>query len=163
MEFQTGKVRAITLSGRRGEGLYTFCSEEDYDFLIKFKWHLCGRYVRSMKLGLMHRVIAERIGLNLEGKEIDHRDRNPLNNLRSNLRSATREENMRNKSIQSNNSSGYPGVSFHKRDNKWYGRIIISGKEKYLGCYLTFEEAKEARIAAEKEYFGEFRPIHKSS
>lgn len=160
MENQNEEARAILLNSRKGEIRYVFVSPEDFEYLIKFNWHLSGRYARNKKIGFMHRAIAKRMDLDLTDKEIDHRDRNPLNNLRSNLRAATHKENMKNQSIRSNNSSGIPGVSFHKRANRWQAHIMISGKEKHLGYFKTFEEAKEARIAAEIEHYGEFAPIH---
>lgn len=159
MEIQSGKVRVIPLRSRKGETHYVFCSEEDYEFLNQFPWHFNHGYARNKRLGCMHRIIAEKMGLDLS-KEIDHRDRNKLNNLRSNLRIATHQENMRNHSIRSDNLSSYPGVSLRRTTNKWMVRINILGKRKHLGHFKTFEEAKAARIEAEMKYYGEFRPIY---
>lgn len=154
-------AKRIPIRGKKGEGLFALVSEEDFDFLNQYKWHLSViKYPANSEGDYMHRLIAERMGLDLTNKEIDHRDRKPLNNHRSNLRVATRSENCRNKDLQSNNTSGYTGVTFDKRRNKWYANIWISWKKKHLGTFKTFEEAKEARIKAEIEYFGEFRPIH---
>lgn len=158
MELQNGSWRAIELGGRY-KGSYTFVSEEDFWYLNRFKWSVNRRYAYNTKLGKMHRVIAERMGLDLSN-EIDHRDRDTLNNCRSNLRPATHTENCRNRNIRSDNSSGVPGVYFHKQKQKWEARIKISGKYKYLGAFKTLEEAKEARLKAEKEYYGAFAPIH---
>ena len=51
-------------------------------------------------------------------KCVDHIDRNPLNNHFLNLRYASYSENNQNKSKQSNNTTGYIGVSFNKSNNK---------------------------------------------
>lgn len=153
-------VKRIPIRGKKGEGSFALVSEEDFEYLVKFKWHLSVvKYPTNSEGDYMHRIIAERMGLDLK-KEIDHKDRNPLNNHRSNLRAATRAENCRNKDPQSNNTSGHPGVTFDKRRNKWYATVWISRKRKYLGYFNTFEEAKAARIAGEIEHYGEFRPIH---
>jgi len=61
-----------------------------------------------------------------------------------------------NQSKHSNNTSGYPGVCFHKRNNKWVAQIWINGKNTHLGYFSTKEEAIEARKQAEIQYFGEF-------
>lgn len=92
-------------------------------------------------------------------KNNDNKDRNKLNNRRSNLRLATSQENSRNRSIQSNNSSGIIGVSFHKERSKWEAYINIEKRKRIrLGYYNNKEGAIIARLKAEKEYFGEFAP-----
>ena len=45
------------------------------------------------------------------------------------------------------------GTSFNKSRNKWQARININGKDKYLGIFLTQEEAIAARKTAEQKYF----------
>lgn len=49
---------------------------------------------RSGAVGL-HRLIGERMGILEDGYVVDHKDGNPLNNMRSNLRKATLTENGR--------------------------------------------------------------------
>lgn len=53
---------------------------------------------------------------------------------------------------QSNNTSGYIGVSWAKHTKKWQVRIKLfgEGKEKYLGCFATPEEASEAYQSVRK-------------
>ena len=65
-------------------------------------------------LSCVHRVIA---GTPV-GMETDHRDRDGLNNRRSNLRNATIAQNRSNAAISADNTSGVKGVC---RD-KWTGR-----------------------------------------
>ena len=77
------------------------------------------------------------------GLFIDHIDGDATNNAIDNLRLVTHSENHRNRHIQSNNTSGMPGV--RKQLNKWSARIKIQGKEKHLGSFETFEEASNAR------------------
>lgn len=45
------------------------------------------------------------------------------------------------------------GTYFRKPSNKWEARIKINGKQKFLGCFLTQEEAIAARKTAEQKYF----------
>lgn len=77
------------------------------------------------------------------GLFIDHIDGNATNNAIRNLRLVTHSENHRNRHIQSNNSSGVPGVRLQL--GKWCARVKINGKEKYLGSFQNREQAVEAR------------------
>ena len=58
-----------------------------------------------------------------------------------------------NRRLQSNNTSGYTGVSFDKKTNKWMARI----NKVTLGYFENIEDAIKARKEAEIKYFGEFR------
>ena len=89
-----------------------------------------------------------------DSKIIDHIDRNKLNNLKVNIREVSYVENNRNVDKKSNNTTGYKGVSYDKRRDKFYSYINISSrKRKFLGYFNTAEEANHARIIAENEYF----------
>lgn len=84
--------------------------------------------------------------------DIDHLDRNPMNNRINNLRAATRTENLHNLGIYKNNSSGYPGVSFFGRYNKYVINIRLNGKLIFIGYFDTPEEAFVAYMVAKIEY-----------
>lgn len=64
------------------------------------------------KLYLAHRVIMCLHGVSIDGKQVDHEDRNKANGLFSNLRLATDTLNMHNKQMYANNTSGITGVIF---------------------------------------------------
>jgi len=105
----------------------------------------------------IHRLVGDHFIENPENKRcIDHINHERTDNRAENLRWATTSENNMNASIKSNNTSGYPGVYFDKRRNKWVARISINGKETQLGYFLTIEEAIEARKQAEIQYYGEY-------
>lgn len=92
-------------------------------------------------------------------KNYDHEDRNELNNRSYNLRPCTQQENVRNSSINTNNTSGIIGVTWSKKRNKWQAQIGVNEKCKYLGLYINKEDAIKARLEAELKYFGsEFAP-----
>ena len=105
----------------------------------------------------IHRLIWAWHGNSLEPKqEIDHIDGNSLNNCIENLRAVTPKQNSENrKSANKNSKSGEKGVRElrHKATKKWCAQINHNGKAKHLGYYETKEEAKAARIEAEKEYY----------
>jgi hypothetical protein len=105
----------------------------------------------------IHRLIALNFIPNNNNKPcVDHIDNDPSNNKLSNLRWSTISENNMNKSTNVRNTSGYKGVSFHKRRNKWQAYIKINGKMIYIGIYADMEDAKEARQIKAKELFGEY-------
>lgn len=81
-----------------------------------------------------------------DGMFVDHIDGDATNNAIKNLRLVTHSENHRNRRIQSNNSSGVPGVRMYR--GKWCARVKINGKEKHLGSF----QSKEAAIEARKRY-----------
>jgi len=60
--------------------------------------------------------------------EVDHIDRDKSNNNCDNLRWVSHSINCYNKNIQSNNKSGYKGVSFDKENNKWISSWVVNGK-----------------------------------
>jgi hypothetical protein len=98
-----------------------------------------------------------------EGSEMDHIDGDGSNNKWSNLRLATRSENLynRNETLR-NNTSGVTGVALH-RDRRhsvvrWQAYIDVNGKRLPLGKFYSKEEAITARLAAEQKYCGEFAP-----
>jgi hypothetical protein len=72
---------------------------------------------------------------------IDHIDGNPKNNVISNLREATQQQNLHNLRKSVKNTSGYKGVHFHKGTNKWRAVVTVNNKPKHLGLFFTPEEA----------------------
>lgn len=101
----------------------------------------------------LHRVL-------LPGSRVDHEDGNGLNNLLSNLRSATAQQNQGNARLRSDNSTGFKGVTYYERNGKFGAQIRVSGKNKFLGLFLLPEEAACAYDTAAKKYFGEFARIN---
>lgn len=100
---------------------------------------------------LAHRIIWK-IVHNEEPDDIDHIDGNRLNNRIDNLRNVSRQENLKNIRIRSDNTTGTHGVSMFKRTGKYTARIQYGGKGIHLGYFGTLEEAVAARKAAEVQY-----------
>lgn len=88
----------------------------------------------------------------------DHNDRNKLNNRRSNLIPCTASENLKNRNLQSNNTSGIIGVTWNKQNKTWTARINIDKQRVYLGDFADKDDAIKARLSAEKQYYKEFSP-----
>jgi len=88
--------------------------------------------------------------------ELDHENRNKLDNKIKNLRKATRSQNEMNKIVRSDSKSGIKGVWMHKRLGRWTSQINLNGKKKHLGLFDTPEEAGAAYQKASAEMFGEY-------
>lgn len=100
----------------------------------------------------MHRVLA---GADDPSIDVDHKNRDGLDNRRCNLRLATRSENLRNR-ISVKNTSGFKGVSWDKTRGLWLARIKLDGVARNLGRYATPEEAHAAYCEAAARLHGEF-------
>jgi hypothetical protein len=81
--------------------------------------------------------------------EVDHKDRNPLNNNARNLRLDVNGDIQKvNSPIRRNNTSGVMGVNWHKDRRKWMARVRVEDKHKYLGLFTCKIEA--ARVVNQK-------------
>ena len=68
----------------------------------------------------------------------------------------THTENQMNRIMQSNNSSGYKGVTFDKKAQKWRAKITIDGIVIHIGYYDTIEDAAQARVNRARQAFGQY-------
>lgn len=89
-------------------------------------------------------------------KHIDHINGERNDNKISNLREYDDLQNSRNRGKQWNNTSGYKGVAWHKRDNKWHAQCMINRIQHYVGSFNTAEQAADAYRKFARKNFGEF-------
>jgi len=87
---------------------------------------------------------------------VDHINHDTLDNRRQNLRIATRAQNQHNKRINKNNTSGYKGVSWSARLNKWQAGIRFKNKNIHIGYYYDPEFAARKYDEKARQLFGEF-------
>lgn len=97
----------------------------------------------------MHQLI-------IDGKPIDHKDGNGLNNQKSNLRKSTCQQNNFNVGLTSRNKTGYKGVYKATRYQGYIATIRFSGKLIHGGSFKTAEEAALKYNELAKIYHGEF-------
>lgn len=105
-----------------------------------------GRMLRA------HRVIYAIMTGKMPDGDIDHIDQNPMNNRIENLRDVPRSENMHNSKKRKNNTSGFAGVCWHARHQKWHAYIDVDYQRIHLGLFDAFNEAVEARKMAKIKY-----------
>lgn len=89
-------------------------------------------------------------------EQLDHINRNSVDNRIENLRLASACENMSNRKVFSNNTSGCKGVSWHKRSNQWFAYVDVRRKRKNLGYFDDLELAELVTTEARDLYHGKY-------
>jgi len=151
-----GDVAYIKLGGRGGFYVATV-SADKVALVAPYRWYvqihpkrktLYGMAVipgpkKSRKYVLLHRLVC---GIKDPGIQIDHESGNGIDCLDSNLRIATNQQNNQNKGLLRTNTSGFIGVSVHKRLRKKF-RALLTVKDRmhHGGFHDTAIEAAKAR------------------
>lgn len=151
-------MKAIPLT----RGMFATVDDDDYERIFNMgKWQANDAkrrglfYAQMLKMIggkkvclLMHRVVINAP----PGQKVDHKDRNGLNNSKSNLRLATNQQNLANGRLYENNTSGSRGVYWKKNSQKW--AVAVGGK--YAGSFTdkNLAAAEYNRIAKSK--YGDF-------
>jgi len=105
--------------------------------------YLTPRITLFGKLWQAHRLAFIYMGEALP-KQVDHLNRDSMDNRWCNLAASSAKENMKNKSMFSNNTSGVTGVSWSKGMGKWRALVGVNGRLKHLGYFQDLAEATEA-------------------
>lgn len=157
------------------QGKFALVDDEDYDFLMQWKWHYrpetssSGYAARShnfynekgkrtAKQIWMHRVINK----TMDNFDTDHCNGNGLDNQKSNLRTANRAQNIANRcKIKSDKAtSKYKCVSYMKKTNRWRCNIK-AGKKTIFSSF--FDTEIEAALSYNKEaikLYGDFAKLN---
>lgn len=141
-------------------GEHTLVDDDIYEKVNDVKWGLyvgasnmryVGRYSNKQMISL-HRLITGA----KKGQIVDHKNGDTLDNRRQNLRICTHQQNMANRKVQKNNISGYKGVGWEEKKNRYKVRVYKDGREFHVGYYLNVIEAAKAFDKATKKLHGEF-------
>ncbi len=134
----------------------------DFDWLMQWNW-----FARKPSDGLSW--YARRAGPDksvvymhaaIFGGTCDHRNRNGLDNRRSNLRAATRSQQNANQSFEHTNRSGYKGVCWNVQAQKWKATIEVNAKKIHLGYFGTKELAAAAYDLAAIKHHHDFAVLN---
>src|SRR5665213_3414122 len=148
------------------QGQVTFIDDKHAD-LAALRWHAwkaktgktfyAARKIQKLDgkwtTIFLHQVIARR--MSIVGAP-DHIDRDG----ESNLRPDPNRRNGANKERQSNNTSGFKGVSWHKGASKYVAQIRVDRKLRHLGYFVDEIEAAKAYDRAARAAFGEFAVLN---
>ena len=146
----------------------TLVDDEIYEYLSNYKWQVSqyGHAQRNIKkpkrtTKAMHRTVWEYFNGSIpEGYQIDHIDRNRLNNQIKNLRLATLREQTLNRSTRKDSFTGLKGVNYRSSTGKYYSSIMAHGSSIFLGVFNCKIEAAKAYNQKAKELFGEYAVLN---
>lgn len=160
------EARLISLT----RGQFAVVDAADFDWINQWKWaaspnkgffyarcHISPGGRKSFHV-YMHRLV---LGINRGDRMVaDHINGNSLDNRRENLRACSTAENNRNVARRARNTSGYKGVYWHKREEKWRAGIHFLGQSIHLGYFSEKTRAALAYNDAAKQYHGEFARLN---
>lgn len=130
--------------------IFAIVDDEDYDRVSKHTWDGSSRsktLYKYMEFGPTDTISMASFIIN-DRLMYDHKDRNPLNNQKENLRPCSYAENAWNrKKATGNFKSKFKGVDFRKLTNRWRARITANNKRITIG---EFEYEVDAAIAYNK-------------
>lgn len=162
----THKTNQYDLSGEFGIGWTSntnhefYFDLEDYGLIKDYCWSEKisddGYHVLQAWNPVSKQVI--RMHWLLGYKKYDHKNLNPLDNRKENLRLATPAENAQNRSKSTRNTSGIIGVSWNTKRQVWVAQLTFENKHLFLGYFINKTDAILARLNAEKKYHKEFAP-----
>jgi len=160
-----GKSARITLERLNGDTAgYVLVDAVDLEIVLPYRWALkqvSENYaiaVTAVPLPSRHMLRMHQLLMQNElqtGLEVDHRNGNPLDNRRENLRVATHQQNQQNQT-KVLARSGYKGVHQAHSRTGWTAKIKVDGVSQYLGTFKTSEDAAIAYNKAAQVCFGEF-------
>lgn len=151
-------------------GMVAIVDSDDFERLSQYKWCAVrhgqiGSWYPQTNIGKkpncttikMHQLIMQAP----LGFEIDHKNRNGLDNRKNNLRICSRSQNLANKEKRKGTSSKFKGVDFYnpkhyQAKKNWRARIRVEKKLKCIGYFTTEAEAAKAYNEAAIKAFGEF-------
>lgn len=161
-----GRLAALELD----RGYCSLVDEDDLPTLGVLSWflkekgnsyaiaaaHLPGSGGRAQAVP-MHRFLMKPKG----DQWIDHRNGDPLDNQRSNLRLCSPAQNAGNRKKHPRSTTGFTGVSY-RADKNLYRAKIGGGKQRvfHLGYFRLAEDAARAYDVAALERYGEFARLN---
>lgn len=146
----------IWLTGKNGIHSYALIDDEDVNRITAYPWHLHKKGYAAATINgkqvMMHAFLYD----GPECEYIDHKNRNRLDNQKTNLRPSKFSDNLSNSAARFGRK--YKGVyeEKHKKLRRFHAHANKDGKSYSFGRYLTAEEAALAYDKGIKKLRGEF-------
>ena len=148
-----GDLAKISLRNRNGDVVaFALIDADDVKKVEGRRWYktihgYCA--TKGKEISYLHRVIVD-------GREIDHWNRDKLDNRKSNLRPCSQSQNIANQDARKTSKTGIKGVHPFKGGPKFAAQITHNRKVYSLGVFATVEDAASAYKKKAVELFGEF-------
>lgn len=114
-------------------------------------------YGGARKRVVSRTILSRKLARSLRPDEAaDHKNGNTFDNRRRNIRLATNTQNQQNSTVRSDNKSGFKGVCWEPRHNRWRATIRVNKRKVWLGEFDNKKTAALAYDAAAVAHFGEF-------
>lgn len=88
--------------------------------------------------------------------QLDHLNRNTLDNRIENLRPASGDQNACNKGTYTSNTSGAKNLYFRKKSGKWEVVVKVNKKAVYIGAFADKELAELVALEAREKHHGAY-------
>mgnify|MGYP003515106047 CR=1 FL=1 len=164
---EANNIAKIELNRKGKENLWTIIDLEDLEKVINFPYTKYTKYnhtndeyyvvasVYHPELQQSRPIFLHQFLMNANGKDVDHKNNNTLDNRKFNMRVVEESNNSKNrKGRNKNNKSGYRNVSLI--NGKWVVQLQIDGKNKRLGKFDDVHEAGKFAEEMRQKYYGEF-------
>lgn len=126
----TSKNRSKYSNRKAGARIGTLHKSKGYRYIS-----LLGKTYREQRLAVL--LMTGEWPL----EQVDHINRLKDDNRWENLRCVNSSENCWNRGLYKNSTSGYTGVCWNKKENKWQVLCRSSGKQVFLGLHSDVHEA----------------------
>lgn len=142
------------------KGQVALVDDADYEWLSKRRWHVdSDGYAVGWDGNTktkMHRII---VGAE-KNEQVDHINRNRLDNQRTNLRRCTQEDNHKNIRHSPRGTSRFKGVHWDKEHRKWRVSLSVDTRILFVGRFDDEIAAAKAYDVAARHYHGEFATLN---
>lgn len=151
-------MKLLSLSN---SNLVVMVDNEDFERVNQFTWFEVKTessvMIRS-KISGKSRSLSSFIMTTYE--MYDHKDRDPYNNQKDNLREADHSQNMCNRRKFKNSKSPYKGITRTRNKTKWQVQLQVDGNKMHFGNFISPIEAAKAYDKAARKYHGEFANVN---
>lgn len=152
-------------------GMISIVDDSDFLYLNKFRWlasyspttntyYAYRTYTASLKKRIFVRMHREILGITDPKIQIDHKNKDTLDNRRGNLRIATASQNGANRRKRENCSSQYFGVYWDKGIKRWVARLTLNKEKIFGGCFIIEKDAAMAYDRIAKDAHKEFAHLN---
>jgi len=158
------------------QGKSAVVDDDDFELVNRFRWyavncsgiiyaktgssyastHINGKRKRWQAHMYLHRFLLHPP----EGFVVDHKNSNPLDCRRDNMRICKQKHNTYNRRKLTIGQSKYKGIKFHGRDCIWEAHIQIEGRRYYLGRSRNETLAALLYDKGACELFGEYASLN---